>query len=284
MQKHAYSTLFEPLPSSLGAVLYYDQRSVTLPYAEDFPKLHYHDRYEVGICEEGEGLLLSGGEVASLSAGDLMFAPPGCRHYSRSLHRESLCRCRFLYLQPEAVQAFLRPGEQQAAWRIPPVLRVGEHPRAARLVQEITEVCFREMRHKERLSALLLATLLLEAESLFAAVPLPAMGEPAPAAAKIAEYLSLHYNEPHTVRELARSVHLSESQLRRQFLAAYGSTPAAWRNELRVRIGAELLRRTALSVAEIADQLGYAAPGDFYRSFRKIFGKSPMQYRAEFSF
>ena len=110
MQKRAFSqyeAFFAPLPVKADEPIFFDQRSVGLPFAEDFPKLHYHDRYEIGICESGEGLFLCEGRYSSVSAGDLMFVAPQDRHYSRSLHKDELCRCRFLYVSADAVNAAL---------------------------------------------------------------------------------------------------------------------------------------------------------------------------------
>ena len=104
---HSYQTVFAPLPVGAEEAVYFDETAVVLRYAEDFPFLHYHDRYEIGICESGEGLVVSEGQFFSVSAGDLMFVAPGTCHYSRSLHEEALCRCRFVYLRADAVRALL---------------------------------------------------------------------------------------------------------------------------------------------------------------------------------
>ena len=55
--------------------------------------------------------------------------------------------------------------------------------------------------------------------------------------------------------------------------------PLAFRNALRGRVAAELLCRTEWSVGQIAEQVGYSTPSDFYRAFCQLYGMSPSEYR-----
>jgi len=43
----------------------------------------------------------------------------------------------------------------------------------------------------------------------------------------------------------------------------------------------DLLRPTALPIADIAAQIGYQDPGQFAAVFRKVVGTRPSQYRRE---
>ena len=291
MPKHAYSskkqyhTLFEPLPVQSDNVLYFDKNAISLPYYEDFPRLHYHDRYELGICESGDGLFLSDGVYSSVTEGDLIFIAPDSRHYSRSLYRDKRCRCRFIYINARAIEEALSFDAAEIARKIPPVIRPSEYPQAAAVISEIAESCKQNLPNKERLAVLKGAVMLLEAERWFGGAYKHSeksdlfIGETDDAVAKTAEYLSLNYSANHSVKELAARCYLSESQLRRRFLAVYGMPPIAYRNHLRCNIAAELLSRTRLSVSEISERIGYTSPSDFYRIFQKCRGCSPSEYR-----
>ena len=245
--------------------------------------LHYHDRYEIGFCEKGSGLFLSEGRFASVQKGDLIFVPPQHRHYSRSLYRDDPCFCRFVYLRPEALTPLLPLDAatiSHLAEHIPTVIRPDEYPQAASLLLPIMELCQKTSRNQDHLTALRLSILLLEAETRFpSAVPPLQVPSTGGIAADIAEYISLHYRENPSAKELASRVHLSESQLRRQFVAAYGIPPILYRSRLRCRIAAELLVQTELSIAAISDQIGYTSPSDFYRAFRALYALSPSEYR-----
>lgn len=295
MQKHAfqqvnsYLTVFEPLPTDKESQLYFDTSAVTLPYAEDFPKLHYHDRYEIGYCEEGEGLFLADGHYYSISEGEWIFAPPECHHYSRSLSSTALCKCRFVYLHGDSVKRLLSSRDQgerrailQSAGRIPIVIRENQHPSITKWLKEIVDYCKAGAPRGELLPTLYLAGLLAEAE---ATLPSPLdssktrVNEAQSVAEMTASYLSLHYADPITAKELSEQFHLSESQLRRQFVRAYGVPPMAYRNRLRCKIAKELLSNPNLSITDISERLGYTTPSDFCRAFRAHYSISPGEHR-----
>lgn len=291
MQKRAsrqYDTIFASLPTDDGAPFYIDPKDIALPFSEDFPKMHYHDRYEIGICERGEGLFLAEGEFFSVSQSDVIFVPPGCRHYSRSLSSDSRCMCRFLYVNAKKVNGLVCAEADGQAARlaksIPTVLRHAEYPVQSGLLREIFEVCRSQKSNADRLAVLKLASFLLEWEQ---------SGEPSEQkhtregnfygcpAERAAQYICLHYSEHQKAFELARIVHLSESQLRRQFIRIYKMPPIAYRNRVRCRIAAELLTKSTLSIAEIADRVGFGSTSDFYRAFRTFYAVSPSEHRKE---
>lgn len=299
MQKHAtslphYQTLFAALPVPSGETLYFDRTAVELPYAEAFPMLHYHDRYEIGICESGDGLFLSEGNFFSISKGDLVFIAPGQRHYSRSLKQDGPCICRFAYLRAETVDRLLelsgaadgRSAEslKSRSISVPAVIHSSEYRRASLILSEIMEVCKRDVPNTAGLAALMLSIFIIEAQELFLSSPqtIPAAALPQDAAvAMTAEYLALHYDSSDSAQSLADKCYLSESQLRRRFTKAYGIPPIAYRNFLRSKVAAELLERTALPISEITERIGYASPSDFYRAFKKAYGTSPSAYRSK---
>ena len=286
-QKKQYQMLFKPLPVQSNEVLYFDKEAVSLPYAEDFPRLHYHDRYEIGVCESGEGLFLSEGEYFSVSKGDLIFIPVESRHYSRSLRAESPCRCRFIYLRAQELEGLVHDCSREDIGKIPAVIRPSRYPQAAALISEITEACKHNYPNKERLVALRAALLVLEAERWFSESERAtdfeaqkcAVCENDEVVLRVAEFLALNYNGSHSMRDLASSCFISESQLRRRFCAEYGMPPIAYRNRLRCNIASELLIKTSLSVYDISERVGYSAVSDFYRIFKKNFGVSPSEYR-----
>ena len=292
MQKHAFSTkknyetVYTPLPIPAEGMLYLDPVSVVLPYAEDFPRLHYHDRYEIGICESGEGLFLSEGVFSPIAKGDFVFIAPNQRHYSRSFQMERPCVCRFAYLNRGVLERFLACAVPNGDWErlvqaIPAVIHAGEYAGAAAQLAQIFELCKREGENKDALLALKVSAFILEAQSFFdgrskhAAPP----NKSDEAVASVTEYLSLNYSENETAKQLAERCFLSESQLRRRFLAVYGMPPIAYRGLLRCKIAAKLLTQTRLTVFEIAERIGYTSPSDFYRTFKKHYGVAPSFYR-----
>ena len=83
-----------------------------------------------------------------------------------------------------------------------------------------------------------------------------------------------------TLPELARSVHLSPSQIGRVFVDAYGKTPIAYLTMIRVERMAVLLRETDQPISRVARQVGWGDPDYAARQFRRGVGMTPRQYRA----
>ena len=192
MQKRAilkYDTVFAPLPTPSATAVYYDKKQISLPYAEDFPKLHYHDRYEIGVCEEGEGLFLSEGEFFAVSPGDIIFIAPGRRHYSRSLSQSDTAKCRFAYINAELVHNIT--GEPSELY-VPAVISPRELSLAAELLSAL-ELCFSGSPSAERIAILRLCVFILSAkEQNFERRGVKRVELRESPSARAAEYISLH--------------------------------------------------------------------------------------------
>jgi AraC family transcriptional regulator, transcriptional activator FtrA len=84
-----------------------------------------------------------------------------------------------------------------------------------------------------------------------------------------------------SLQNLADSVHLTVRTLQRRFLAATGVTPMAYLQTLRMEMGQDLLASERLSVAEVAEQVGYQDRVAFGRLFKKTTGMTPAAYRQQ---
>jgi len=94
-------------------------------------------------------------------------------------------------------------------------------------------------------------------------------------------HLEADYQEPINLAKLARIAGMSKRNFMRSFRAAVGSSPIAHLIQLRVQRAASLLRRSELSVTEIAFQVGFNDGNYFTRQFHKLLGISPSQYRRQ---
>nr|WP_295682486.1 AraC family transcriptional regulator [uncultured Lachnoclostridium sp.] len=84
---------------------------------------------------------------------------------------------------------------------------------------------------------------------------------------------------PPTIAALSKMVILNEQKLKAGFLLLYHMTIGEYATSLRMTMAANLLSTTDLSVEEIAKQVGYHYCGNFAKSFKKVYGKTPLQFR-----
>ncbi len=93
----------------------------------------------------------------------------------------------------------------------------------------------------------------------------------------------LHRNpaRPWTVADLASEVAISRSVLAERFRHYLSETPMAYLTRWRLQLGAQLLRSTSASVAEVSMEVGYESEPAFNRAFKRQFGLPPARFRAK---
>lgn len=89
------------------------------------------------------------------------------------------------------------------------------------------------------------------------------------------------YAEPISIAELAKGVLMSERHFRRQFLQLYQMTPSDYLLKLRLSAACRMLRAGKDSITQVAMANGFSDCNYFSRIFRREFGITPSQYRAQ---
>jgi len=89
------------------------------------------------------------------------------------------------------------------------------------------------------------------------------------------------YAEPIGIDDMARAAGLSKAHFSREFRREFGETPHAHLLTRRLERAAALLRTTDRSVLDICTSVGLASPGSFTTSFKRIYGRTPTEYRAD---
>jgi transcriptional regulator GlxA family with amidase domain len=78
---------------------------------------------------------------------------------------------------------------------------------------------------------------------------------------------------------VAQSVNLSASRLRHLFKAEIGITPAQYLKEVRMHRARELIATTYLSMKQVMSSVGVHNTGHFAKDFKRIYGRTPVEYR-----
>jgi AraC family transcriptional regulator len=82
--------------------------------------------------------------------------------------------------------------------------------------------------------------------------------------------------------EIASAVGIHPVHLCREFTRHYGCTMGKFQRSRRISLAGAMMRDTSDSLSEIAYASGFADQSHFTRSFRKVTGLSPLQYRRAF--
>lgn len=93
------------------------------------------------------------------------------------------------------------------------------------------------------------------------------------------EYIQRHIHRALSLKELAKTVHLSPSRFYAVFRESLGVAPRDYVLNQRIQEAQKLLLTTAMSVSEVAESVGYSSQFQFSRVFKRAAGVPPLQYR-----
>jgi AraC-like DNA-binding protein len=83
----------------------------------------------------------------------------------------------------------------------------------------------------------------------------------------------------YTIEELSERFEMSISSLKQCFKGVYGTAISTYMRAYRMDVAASLLTQTEESITVIAGKVGYVNTSKFSEAFKKIKGKTPLEYR-----
>ena len=98
--------------------------------------------------------------------------------------------------------------------------------------------------------------------------------------AKAVSYLSEHYMDKITLRDLAGKLFVSDSYLSKLFRQELGTSFTDYLNKSRVEHSIDLMQGTELSLLEISGMVGFEDQSYFTKVFKRITGETPRQYKS----
>lgn len=96
---------------------------------------------------------------------------------------------------------------------------------------------------------------------------------------RLQDHIEADYAAPLSLSDLAERIHVSVRTLQRRFLAATGVSPTQYQQALRLARAQALLEGARLSVANVAEAVGYADRVAFGRLFKRHTGLTPAAWR-----
>jgi len=91
-------------------------------------------------------------------------------------------------------------------------------------------------------------------------------------------YIEEHYGENFSLDDIAAHAYLSPYYLIRAFSRVIGLPPHIYQQQIRMRHAKEMLGQS-ISLAEVADQIGFADQSHFSNVFKKMVGVTPGEYK-----
>jgi AraC-like DNA-binding protein/mannose-6-phosphate isomerase-like protein (cupin superfamily) len=222
----------------------HDHISLTVRQYGAAPGSHWHDHYQVLVGLTGTLELDIEGRAAQVTAGSALLLSPGVRHDFEAIQG---CQCLVL-------------DTTDPAWA-----RQTQRPAHAATVQHLAAYLACAMPQGVAGISTLGSRLLLQSWNPATATARPRRHLDWDALTLWVEH---HMAQPLTVADLAKQVHLSESQFQARCHETQGCSPMAWVRSLRL-LHAQVLKAQGLSVAETARLAGYQSPSALTAALRR---------------
>jgi AraC-like DNA-binding protein len=244
-------------------------------YRHVFDK-HFHDAYTIGLSEQGCGQSAYRGELTASPPGSFNLMNPGEVHTGQAADGQG-GRFRNLYISVP-LMASLGGQLGQAESSLPifhgpvahcPPLR----PLFRQLFQALDQAA--PLLTQQSLLLELVAQLLAHYGN---RVPQSPAGQESKAVALVQAYLEAHAAENVSIAALSQLTNLSPYYLIRSFRQQVGLPPHSYQRQVRL-LKAKQALHTSQSLTAVALNAGFFDQSHFTRSFKRMFGVTPGQYR-----
>lgn len=244
--------------------------------------VHEHeDFHELVIVRNGTAEHLVGEETRLIKAGDVFLIGGGISHGYRNARGLKICNIMFRpeYFFDEKCDLRGHRGFRRFFSEKPfgsMTLGIEALSAAERLIKQAVEEYGAENPGRK---ALLTAYFTELAVFLSRTAELPVRHKEILGVEEAAAYIEAHYSENVSIAQVSELSNYSQRHFIRLFSAAYGKTPQQYLIDTRIRHSCALLKRTNLSVTEIAIRCGFSDANYFSRIFRRVTGFAPNNYR-----
>ena len=253
---------------------------------------HWHSAYEMIVVTEGNYLVTVSGQTYELAPGDIFLIPSGEPHSLTAPTRGA----RFIFLF-EFDQILAIKGASYISSLLSKPLLINRSTCPGIYAEEsgiLTRICT-EYLHDGSLRDVTIYSQLLNLFIIYArdrlnydgsvAAPLPSH----PGGRNYVErfdavfsYLDRHFAEDLTLEDVAAVAGFSKFHFSRTFKQLSGTNFYEYLCHRRIKSSENLLMQPGLSISQIALQSGFSSVSTFNRTFKKMKGCTPTQYRGMF--
>ena len=253
---------------------FYERRSGRLQIGVsdnmNFPA-HLHDDVEMLYCMEGEIRVSVMGETRLLQSGECAVIFPERVH---SYTTEHTCKALLLIFGSAIAGAYA--GSIRKYYSANPFLGKKDIPADAALA--FRRLCKKEINTDPGLCGAWIQVVLAY---LFPRLTLCEDESPEnmDLTYRLVQYIMEHFQEPLTLEELAKKLHVNKYYLSHTFSARLQMSFREYLNRIRLEYAMQLIRTTGKPLTEIWEDAGFESQRSFNRVFHEAVGMSPKEYR-----
>lgn len=237
---------------------------------------HYHNFYEIFYLLSGNCHFLLKDTVYDLEKGDLVFIAPGELHHSLYNEGEN-CEICMIYFKPEHLLINNQDTTKSFMGSVPTLYRDNFSALLSRMLSEYAGIdqysdSFLAVYLQEMLLMLMRHSVLDEKE--------PALLHSKDADILLAtKYIYKNFKQPLSLEQVSNVASLSPTYFSKKFKQTTGMGFKEYLNYVRLKHAQAALLTTDSTITEIALEYGFNDSNYFKDLFKKVYGKSPREFR-----
>ncbi len=263
-------------------------RKISLPsFSTDF---HFHNECQLVYVVSGTGTRIIGDSVESYQEGDLAFVGPNVPHvwYSKTSdnQEDTMAVSLALFINPVTVAENLKPFIDTQAL----ATFFEQSARGINIVgakREVISTILQEAIHQKEVSLLAsflkIVELLMDSEDIIwlndASLLKTYSSNNQGRVSKLMHFIQENFRTEITLEQAASVADLQLHSFCRFFKQLTHHTFSDFLNEVRIGFACKLLQQSDLPITQVAYECGYSNISYFNRTFKKIHGVSPRDYR-----
>lgn len=240
---------------------------------------HSHDFYQIWYVIAGGASYILNGEKLDISAGDMIFMPPGMTHELPVMH-DGLLRYMDIKFQIED------PQLREECAKLPMVMRFDDKEINDSILK-CRKYWYEQAHYSFEIAELLFEQILLQILNKQIHQERPPLWLPtrrsvddySGVAADIARYIDIHYAEEFALEKIAGELRYNRAYLCKLFKDATGMTIVNYLNHVRITRAYDLICYTTDPISHISLMVGFSSVHYFTRIFKKICGMPPGEVR-----
>ncbi len=236
---------------------------------------HLHNDFEIYYLTHGECWYLIDKHSYKISSGDMILIPPNVIHgtrYVTATHSRKLINCGEWYIPDSARSLFSN---------LPCFTGT---PAAQKQIDRIFSVIEKEKLNPDEYSKDIIRSRVAQLLLLIARESKTTEQKTieSPMVEKAVQYIAAHYSSPLSLTDVASACYVSKEHLSRTFKQETGIGFNKYLTLYRLRKADALLREhPELRITDIAQRCGFSESNYFSKTYKKMFGTSPMRKKKE---